>query len=76
MLVNATIQNFLDEIDSELANRNRLEFHDFGVFEIVTRAARVSQNSKTMEQFHFPAKRVVKFKASRLMRQKLNGQKE
>jgi len=50
VLVKATIQNFLDEVVSELANRNRLEFRDFGVFEIVTRAARVSQNPKTMEQ--------------------------
>ena len=33
-LVKATIQNFLDEIISELAKGNRLEFRDFGVFEI------------------------------------------
>lgn len=76
VLVKATIQNFLDEVVSELANRNRLEFRDFGVFETKKRSPRTAQNPKTMEQVHVPAKRVVKFKASRLMRQKLNGQKE
>ena len=73
VLVKATIQNFLDEVVSELAKGNRLEFRDFGVFENVTRAARVAQNPKTLEQVHVPSKRVVKFKMGRLMKQKLNG---
>ena len=73
MLVKATVRNFLDEIISELAKGNRLEFRDFGVFENVTRAARVAQNPKTLEQVHVPSKRVVKFKMGRLMKQKLNG---
>ena len=73
-LVKATVQSFLDEVISELAKGNRLEFRDFGVFEIVTRAARVAQNPKTLEQIHVPAKRVVKFKMGRLMKQKLNSE--
>jgi len=62
MLVKVAVQNFLDEIISELAKGNRLEFRDFGVFEIVTRAARIAQNPKTLEQVHVPAKRVLKSK--------------
>ena len=73
-VVKPVIHSFLDEIISELARGNRLEFRDFGVFETVTRAARVAQNPKTLEQIHVPAKRVVKFKMGRLMKQKLNGQ--
>ncbi len=69
------INSFLDEIIAELAKGNRLEFRDFGVFEIVTRAARVAQNPKTLEQIHVPAKRVVKFKMGRLMRKKVNTPK-
>jgi len=72
-LVKATVQDFLDEIISELAKGNRLEFRDFGVFESRTRAPRRAQNPKTLERIHVPAKRVVKFKMGRLMRQKLNG---
>jgi integration host factor subunit beta len=74
-LVKATVQNFLDEIISELAKGNRLEFRDFGVFEIVTRAARVAQNPITLERIHVPAKRAVKFKAGRLMKKKLTARK-
>ena len=74
-LVKAAVQNFLGEIISELAKGNRLEFRDFGVFETKTRAARTAQNPKTLGQVHIPAKRVVRFKAGRLMRQKLNGRK-
>ena len=75
VLVKATVQNFLDEVISELAKGNRLEFRDFGVFETKTRAARTAQNPKTLERIHVPAKRVVKFKIGRLMMQELNGRK-
>jgi len=74
MLVKTIIQNFLDEVISELAKDNRLEFRDFGVFEPRDRAPRMAQNPKTLKQVHVPAKRTVKFKIGRLMGQKLNGQ--
>ncbi len=76
VLVKATVQNFLDEVISELAKGNRLEFRDFGVFETKIRAARTAQNPKTLEQVHVPAKRAVKFKMGRLMRQKVNTPKK
>ena len=62
------IQDFLDEIVSEVAKGNRLEFRDFGVFEIRDRAPRVAQNPKTLERVPVPAKRTVKFKVGRLMK--------
>ena len=72
-VVKPVIQTFLDEIIDELAKNNRLEFRDFGVFETKMRAARRAQNPKTMEQVHVPAKRSVKFKMGRLMKQKINA---
>ena len=66
------VQSFLDEIINELANDNRLEFREFGVFETRTRLAREAQNPKTLEKVHVPAKRSVKFKMGRLMKEKLN----
>ena len=74
-LVKATVQNFLDEIISELAKGNRLEFRDFGVFEPRDCAPRTAQNPKILERIHVPAKRTVKFKAGRLTKQKLNSRK-
>jgi nucleoid DNA-binding protein len=70
--VKSIIQAFLDEITKELCNDNRLEFRDFGVFETRTRAARAAQNPKTLERVEVPAKRTVKFKMGRLMRENLS----
>jgi len=67
--VKDTIQSFLDSIIEELGKGNRLEFRDFGVFEVKERAARTAQNPKTLERVHVPAKHVVKFKVGRLMKE-------
>ena len=72
VVVKRIVQNFLDEMVNELAEGNRLEFRDFGVFETRTRAARVAQNPKTLERIPVPAKKTVKFKMGRLMKQKLS----
>ncbi|MCB9849728.1 MAG: HU family DNA-binding protein [Phycisphaerales bacterium] len=73
VLVKRIIQNFLDEIVNELGDGNRLEFRDFGVFECKVRAARTAQNPKTLDPVNVPAKRTVKFKIGRLMKQRLVG---
>ena len=70
--VKKVIQAFLDEIVAELCRDNRLEFRDFGVFETRTRAARIAQNPKTLARVEVPAKRTVKFKMGRLMRENLS----
>lgn len=67
------IQSFLDSIIAELAAGNRLEFREFGVFETKERAARLAQNPRTLEKVKVPAKRIVKFKVGRMMRQKVSG---
>ncbi|MDH7598798.1 MAG: HU family DNA-binding protein [Sedimentisphaerales bacterium] len=69
--VKMIIQAFLDAITDELCKNNRLEFRDFGVFEIRSRSSRVAQNPKTLERVQVPAKRTVKFKMGRLMRERL-----
>ena len=71
VLVKKIIQSFLDEIIEELSHGNRLEFRDFGVFEARQRAARTAQNPKTLQRVNVPAKRTVRFKLGRLMKEKL-----
>jgi len=71
VLVKKTVQEFLDQVIQELGKGNRLEFRDFGVFEIKERAARIAQNPKTLQRVEVPPKRTVKFKVGRLMRDKL-----
>ncbi len=62
------IQSFLDEIISELAKGNRLEFRDFGVFEPKSKAHRVARNPRTGDKVEVPQKTTVKFKVGRLMK--------
>src|SRR5213076_2024041 len=69
--VKRVLQQFLDEIVTELGKANRLEFLDFSVFETKLRKARRAQNPKTLEPVHVPEKRTVKFKVGRLMKQRL-----
>ncbi|MEY4773443.1 MAG: hypothetical protein RIT40_478 [Planctomycetota bacterium] len=71
VIVKDIVQLFLDEIISELAVGNRLEFREFGVFEIRDRAARRAQNPRTLQKVAVPAKKVVKFKVGRAMREKV-----
>lgn len=69
--VRKSVQAFLDEMIVELGSGNRLEFREFGVFEVRERAPRTAQNPKTLERVHVPSKRTVRFKVGRLMRERI-----
>ncbi|HVU64884.1 MAG TPA: HU family DNA-binding protein [Phycisphaerales bacterium] len=71
--VKRVVQQFLDEVIDELGKGNRLEFRDFGVLETKERAPRVAQNPKTLQRVNVPAKRTVKFKVGRLLKERLDG---
>jgi len=66
--VKKVLQDFLESIVEELGEGNRIEFRDFGVFEVKHRAARTAQNPKTLERVPVAAKRSVRFKPGRKMR--------
>jgi nucleoid DNA-binding protein len=70
--VKQVVQEFLDQVIVELGDGNRLEFRDFGVFEVKQRAPRIAQNPKTLERVPVPAKRTVKFKVGRRMREAMD----
>lgn len=65
------VQAFLDEMLSELGEGHRLEFRDFGIFDVQEKRARLARNPRTGERVRVPAKRVVQFKPGRLMKQQL-----
>lgn len=63
------VQEFLDQVILELKRGHRIEFRDFGVFEVRVRSERTAQNPKTLAQVRVPARRAVRFKMGRLMRE-------
>ena len=70
VVVRDVLQRFLNEIIDELAQGNRLEFREFGVFEVRERA-RGSPRTRGRWRRSVPAKRVVKFKVGRVMRDRV-----
>ena len=75
-VVKETVQAFLDEIVHNLGHDDRMEFRDFGVFEVKHRQGRPAQNPRTGEPVWVPPKRSVKFKPGRLMKRALEQSDE
>lgn len=65
------VQNFLDEMIAELGRGHRLEFREFGIFDVVFKKPRTARNPRTGALVQVPAKAVVHFKPGRLMKAKV-----
>ncbi|SED29311.1 integration host factor subunit beta [Rhizobiales bacterium GAS188] len=63
----------LDAIADALANGNRVEIRGFGAFSAKERRSRVGRNPRTGQRVPVAAKRVPMFKASKEIREALNG---
>jgi len=67
--VRNVIQSFLDVMTDYLAKGDRLEFRDFGVFEIVERKQKIGRNPKNAAvPIVIPARLAVKFTPGKKMR--------
>jgi len=55
-----------------LLEGHKLVFSGFGAFEMVEKKARAGVNPKTLEKLTIPARKGVKFKASRKLKDLLN----
>ncbi len=64
-----TVQRTFDHIVKALANGEKVELRNFGIFEVKVRKARVGRNpSAPGTEVPIPERTVVKFKAGREMR--------
>lgn len=67
--VRNVIQAFLDQMADYLSHGDRIEFRDFGVFEIVERKQKIGRNPKNASvPIVIPARRAVKFTAGKKMK--------
>lgn len=67
------VQSFLDRVVEELSAGNRIELRDFGVFETHTRGGHAARNPRTKETVQVPPRASVKFKAGRVMKEKIQA---
>ncbi|TVQ02710.1 MAG: integration host factor subunit beta [Planctomycetaceae bacterium] len=63
----AVVQRTFDAIIEWLANEERIELRNFGVFEVRQRAARTARNPRTNERVEVPGRKVVVFKPGKEM---------
>lgn len=67
--VRTVVQSFLDEMIDVLTKGDRLEFRDFGVFEIVERKQKIGRNPKNPSvPITIPARKAVKFTPGKKMK--------
>lgn len=71
-LVQLTINILFECLTESLANNDRCEFRDFGIFETVIRKPKIGRNPKKADvPIIIPAKRVVKFSPSKNMKNRV-----
>lgn len=75
--VRHVIQAFLDKATDYLAEGYRLEFRDFGVFEVVERKQKIGRNpKKPEEEIIIPPRRVAKWFPGKKMREQIESNVE
>lgn len=72
--VYSVIQKTMDYIVEALEEGENVEFRNFGVFEVRERKQRIGRNpNKPEDVVTIPARKVVKFKPGKVMREKITG---
>ncbi len=73
--VRGIIQAFLDTMTDCLSQGDRLEFRDFGVFEVVQRKQKIGRNPKNASvPIVIPARQAVKFTPGKRMKRVIEGE--
>lgn len=74
--VRNVIQSFLDAMTDYLSKGDRLEFRDFGVFEIVERKQKIGRNPKNASvPIVIPARLAVKFTPGKNMKKRIEKER-
>ena len=67
------IDNFFETLTQELLKSNRIKLSSFGTFKIINKKERVGRNPKTKEKAIIVPRKVVQFKPSIIVKEKLNN---
>ena len=68
------VQYALNAMTDALFEERHIEFRDFGVFEVVTRKARIGRNpNRPQDVVTIPMRKIVKFKPGKRMRDEITN---
>ena len=66
------VDDFFKTLNLELIKSNKVKISSFGTFEIVNKKERIGRNPKTKLETMISSRKVVKFKPSIIIKEKLN----
>ena len=66
------VDNFFESLISGIIKSNKIKISSFGTFSVLTKKERMGRNPKTKMEAKIFSRKVVKFKPSLLLKEKLN----
>ena len=66
------IDDFFESLASELIKFNKIKISSFGTFQVIDKKERIGRNPKTKVKAKIVARKIVKFKPSNRIKEKLN----
>ena len=67
------IDNFFETLIQELLKSNKIKISSFGTFKVINKKERIGRNPKTKEKAIIVPRKVVRFKPSLIVKEKLNN---
>ena len=67
------VDNFFESLISELTKQNKVKISSFGTFDVISKNERIGRNPKTKVEAKIAARKVVRFKASDIIKKKINN---
>ncbi len=67
------IDNFFETLIQELLRSNKIKVSSFGTFKVINKRERIGRNPKTKEKAIIAPRKVVTFKPSLFVKEKLNN---
>ena len=71
----AVVDLFIEYAELALQNGDCVDIPKFGKLSVEQRQARMARNPQTGEKMEVPAKKAIKFKASKTLKDAINGEK-
>ncbi len=72
-LLSNILDNFFESITNELITKNKIKIASFGTFEVKRKNERIGRNPKNKIEFRISPRKIVKFKPSDLIKDKINN---
>ncbi len=70
--VQAVLDGIINSIGDSLKSGDKVSFVGFGTFEVAQREARTGRNPQTGASIKIPARKVVRFKAGKQLKESVN----